>query len=229
MAKNFALDQSFRDRRAIYGDKRFVAPGTEFMDGACHQLLTGAAGARDQDRRRARRHHFNEAEKLLHFLRGPNQTSERSRVSQFPPRDFKFEASAKQRRGILQDGPEPAGVDGLGDVIVSPHAHGLYRAVNGSLSRDHDDRNCFTVIGDTFEQFQTAHARHLEIGYDERWRPRGNLFQALRAVLGSLSAIAPRRDQFCESGTLVLFVFDDQYFFLAHKPLLIPSWGLTPA
>ena len=37
---------------------------------------------------------------------------------------------------------------------------------------------------------------------------------------GSFSAIAPGGNQFGEPGALVLFVFDDQYFFLAHSLVL---------
>src|ERR1700722_15594554 len=220
MAKNLALNQRLWNRRAIDWNEGPVAPRTELMNRPRHQFLTCAAGPGDQYGCCTGGHHFNQAKKLLHFFRRPHQTPQRSGVPKFSPRDLELHPGSKQCRGVVQNSAQPLRVDGFGDVVVSSNAHGLYCAINGSLSSYHDDRDGLAAVGNPFQQFETPHSRHLEIGYHERGHPRRDLLETLYPIPRRLGHVAPGRDQFGKAGTLVLFVFDNQYFFVAHKPWL---------
>ena len=48
------------------------------------------------------------------------------------------------------------------------------------------------------------------------------LSQTLGPVAGRFYAKSPGRHQFGQSGALVLLVFDDQYFFVAHRLAWFP-------
>ena len=117
----------------------------------------------------------------------------------------------------MQDGAQAVGVNGLGDVVVGAHAHGLHGAVDRALGRHHDHSHGLGVGGQFLQQFQAAHARHFHVGDNDGGRPGGNFFQSLRAIFRGFGPIAPAGDQFGQAGPLVLFVFDDQYFFMAHS------------
>jgi hypothetical protein len=76
------------------------------------------------------------------------------------------------------------------------------------------------LFGEPPQQFDSAHARHFEIGDDDRRRPLGGFLQSLGAVPGRLYAKSPGTDQFGQPGSFVLLVFDNQYFFVAHRIVL---------
>ena len=68
VAEDFAFDQGFGNGGAIDGNEWFVPARAEFMNGAGHQFLAGAARAGNQHRGRAGCNHFDEVKDLLHFL-----------------------------------------------------------------------------------------------------------------------------------------------------------------
>ena len=112
---------------------------------------------------------------------------------------------------------ETIGVNRLGDVVVGAHAHRLYRAVDGALSRHHDYGHGVGLVCQAFEKFHSAHARHLEIGDDDGWGPLGDLFPSLVAIHGRFHPIAPCGDDLGKTSPFVLLVFHNQNFFLAHR------------
>ena len=67
MAEQLALDERFRQRRAIERDKRLVLAGRKRDDGAGDHLLAGAAGAADQYRGVRRRDLVDLSIDLLHL------------------------------------------------------------------------------------------------------------------------------------------------------------------
>ena len=120
------------------------------MNGARNQFLASTARAGNQNGCRARRHHLNETENLLHLLRWSDQRSQRSSIPQLSPRRLQFHPRTQQCGGILQDGSQAAGIDWFGYVVVSPDSHRLNRAINGSLCGHHDYGNGFALAGNSF-------------------------------------------------------------------------------
>ena len=76
VAKDFTLNQSFRNRRAVDRHEWFGAPRAQFVDGACDHFLAGSAGTGDEHGGGAGRHHFDEPEDFLHFFRGTHELAE---------------------------------------------------------------------------------------------------------------------------------------------------------
>ena len=138
------------------------------MDGACHQFFACAAGAGDQHRGSAGRNHFDEPEDLLHLARGSVQAPQRSRIPQAAACGLELGARAQQGGSVAQHRPQAIGVDGLSEVVVSTHSHGLHGTVDGPLGGDQDDGDRGGLFGEVAQQFESAHARHLEVGNDDR-------------------------------------------------------------
>ena len=73
-------------------------------------------------------------------------------------------------------------VDGLGDVIKSPVANGLYGSIKGCHPADHDHRDGKIEGLNPLQEFDSSHARHTNIRQD-----KVNLFffQQLESALGA--------------------------------------------
>ncbi len=161
------------------------------MDSARHQLLSGPAGPGDEHRGGAGRYQFCEPENLLHLLGRADQRPQGPGVTQLSAGDFELHPCAQQSRCVLQDGAQATGIDGLGDVIISAHAHGLDGAVNGALRGHHDYSDGLAVVGNLLQQLQAAHARHFQIRDDDRGRPDAYLLVPLLAISCRLGDVSP--------------------------------------
>ena len=104
-----------------------------------------------------------------------------------------------------------SGIDRLGDIVVRPHAHridgGLDRALRGE---HHHDAHAAPELRDAGQQIHAVHARHLQVGDDDRRRPLHHLVEALHPVGGAFGAEAPRLDQLGQPGPRVFLIFYDQ-------------------
>src|SRR5271156_2763363 len=194
MSEDFALDQCFRNRGAVYGHEGTLAARTELVDGASHQLFAGATCPRDQYRGGTGSYQFDQPEDLLHLPRRPAQLPERSRIPQPPPRALQLRAGAKQRTSVLQHGAQPVGIDRLGNVVVGPKAHGLNRAVDGALRIDQDYIHRLSFFRQAFQKLKAAHARHLEVRDYDRGTPLCGFLQTLLTIASGFRAISPGRN-----------------------------------
>ena len=134
----------------------------------------------------------------------------------------------------MQNGSQAVGVNGLGDVVVCAHPHGLHSTVDRTLRRNHDYGHGVLVVGKPLQQFHAPHTRHLEVGDDDGRRPVNGFFQAFHPVGRSLHPVAPGGEQFGQPAAFVFLVLDDQHFFLAHSETSIipvppaPSQAAAP-
>ena len=220
MAKNFAFDQGFGNGRAIDGDERFVAPRTQIVDGARHQFLARAARTGDQHRGRARRHLLDQPENRLHFRRCTDQQAERSLIPQAAAQRFVFGAGVLDLADVGQDGAQPPEVDGLLDVVLHAQLPCVKCGLGRLLGGHHYHRHRLRKVRQFLHQLHAAHAGHLDICDHDGRSKDGNLFKSFHTVNRCVSAVAPSGDQLGQSGSFVLLVFDNQYAFLCHIPLL---------
>ena len=102
------------------------------------------------------------------------------------------------------------------DIVVGADAHCLHSAIDAALRGYHNDGDALAIAGNFLQQFQTSQARHLQIGDDNVRRPRRYLLVAFLTITRGFRGIAPRGHQFGQTSAFVLFIFYDQYFFLAH-------------
>ena len=66
VSEQLILDECVRDRSAVHGHERFIATGTELVNGTRENFFAGAALAGQQDRRVGWRHALNRLADRLH-------------------------------------------------------------------------------------------------------------------------------------------------------------------
>jgi hypothetical protein len=125
----------------------------------------------------------------------------------------------------LQHGAQTLGINRLGDVVIGSQPHGLHRAVDRALRRHHNHRHCLSLFRQPLQQLDASHARHLEVGDHDGRIPLRRFVEPIGAILGGLGAVAPRGNEFGEPAALVLFIFDNQYLFVAHSLALVRSFA----
>ena len=199
------------------------------MDGARHQFFAGATGPGDQYRGRAWSYELDEPENLLHLARRSTQLTERAGIPQPAPRTLQFGAGTQQRGCILQHRPQPLRIDGLSNVVVGAQTHRLNRAVDRALRSHQNHRHGLSLLRQSLQQFDASHTRHLEVCNHDGGIPLRRFFKSLGTVDSGFSAVAPGGNQFGEPGTLVFFIFNNQYLFVAHPLVLVRPSSRDPS
>ena len=147
---------------------------------------------------------------MENFSHGGGRTDKQAKgalVTQAAAERFIFDARVEDLADVGEDGAEAAEVDGLFDVVAHAETAGLEGIFGGLLGSDHDDGD--GLVGEALDEFHAAHARHFDVGDDDRGREGGDLIEGLEAIDGGVSAVTPTGDELGEAGALVLFVFDD--------------------
>ena len=185
------------------------------MQAAGCEFLAGAALAGDQDRDVGGCDALDHLEDRLHRRRRADQRAENAGVAGLAAGNFEFDVRVLLALtvGVLQDGAEAHGVDGLGDVVVRTQAHRLDGGLDGALRGEHDHHHARLQLLDAGEQLHAVHAWHLQVRDHDAGRPLAHTIQAFSAVGGTLGAKAPRRHQLSQPRAGVGFVFHDQYLF----------------
>ena len=194
------------------------------MNRARYQFLAGPTRSRDQDRGGAGGDLLDQAEDGLHLGGCADQAAQSSFVAQAAAESFVFGASVQDFADVGKNRTQAAEVDRLFDIVLHAEASRMECGLGGFLGGDHNDRDRLRHVGELLHQFHSAHARHLDVGDHDRRSELGNFFQSFEAVGRSGRAISPARNQFGQPGSLVLFVFDNQYAFLRHIFLSV-NWS----
>ena len=113
---------------------------------------------------------------------------------------------------------KPRGIDRLLDEVESPALHRSDGGVDSAHPRKQDDRDLLRGSGDLLQQLHAVHARHLQVGDHDRRPPRLDFGKPSTPSIGGICFVAPSPNQFGKAGSLILLVFDDQYFFLDSFP-----------
>src|ERR1017187_10538797 len=165
VAEDLALDQRLRDGGAVDRDEWLQAAGAEVVQAAGCEFLAGAALAGDQDRDVGGCDALDHLEDRLHRRRRADQRAENAGVAGLAAGNFEFDVRVRLALtvGVLQDGAEAHGVDGLGDVVVRTQAHRLDGGLDGALRGEHDHHHARLQLLDAGEQLHAVHAWHLQV------------------------------------------------------------------
>ena len=141
MAEDFALDKRLGDSSTVDGDEGLQTARAQVVKRAGDEFLTCAAFAGDQDRNIGWRDPLNHLKDCLHLRGRSDQRTKHACVTGLPPHFFELYICVcfPLAVGVLQDGAETCGVDGLWNVIIGAHAHGVDRRLNRALCGKHDD------------------------------------------------------------------------------------------
>src|ERR1700735_345276 len=116
--KQFSLNQAFRQRGAIYADKRPAAPRALFVKSARHEFFPHTAFAPDDDVRAGPCHAPDGIEDMAHGVRCANQISQGVLATYFFAQYAIFALNMKLFDGALEQMPENVNVYGLDEGVV---------------------------------------------------------------------------------------------------------------
>jgi hypothetical protein len=114
---------------------------------------------------------------------------------------------------LLKKDAQPRRIDRLAQIVVGAFLDRLDGGVDGALRREQDEREIGQLIFELPQELEAAHARHHEVGHDDRGAKRGDFLHRLFAVAGFFGLEAPRADELGETDARRGIVFDDQYTF----------------
>ena len=191
VAEELALQQIARDRRRVHRHEGSVGAGAGRVDGARHQLLSGAALAGDQHGHVPGRHPADGLEDLQHRGRLPHQLpAGKTAAAHFAAqlRHLALEVAGAQHLG--GQGLDLVDAEGLDQVVQGPALHRLDGVVEGVLRRDDHHRGVEPLALDLIQQLQAAGRRHADVEEGQRVLAAGQLLQGGLALVhvGHLAA-----------------------------------------
>ena len=203
MAEELGLEQALGDRAAVHGDERLLATRAGAVDGACQQLLTGAALAEDADAR----------------VRGGNAARLRQQI--FHRRGAGDDlgppalALARRRRGKARrfgDGVEQhLGLEGLGQERKDAAARGRNGLGNRAVCGEDHDRQRWRIAMDGVEQRHAIHALHAQVGDHDLRARNGQARERGFAGLDRRDVVARGREPHGDQLQEVLVVIDEKH------------------
>ncbi len=148
VAEHLVLDQVRRDRAAVDGEERVLAPAAQLVDRARDDLLAGAALAQEQHGRFRRGDARDLVVYVLHRGRAPDEAAEAPEAAQLVAQRADLRAQLAAARHARQHRLQALQVDRLGEVIGGAQAQRLDRALDARMPGDEDglDRRAILEI-----------------------------------------------------------------------------------
>ena len=167
VAEELALEKLRGDRRGVHGDEGPARPLAVVMNGPGDQFLARAALAVDQDRGVAFGHPADRLVDLLHGRRIAHQPA-LVLLPHLGSERVHFERKPPDLDGLAYQDVDLVEIEGLGDIVEGPAAHGFDRVLHGGLRGHDDDRHAAVLRLDLLERLEPAHARHADVHQRER-------------------------------------------------------------
>ena len=177
MPEQLRLEQLRRQRRAVDGHERALAPLGQRVDGARHQLLAGARLAGDEhggvrSRRRARRRGTAAASAPSGRPSRPAASGASARSSARDAAGPHLRQRRVDRRAHLLVGER------LDQVLVRAEAHRLHRRLHRRVGGHHDHLHVEPRGAHAAQQLDAVHARHRQVAQHHVGRRRSSLRSA---------------------------------------------------
>jgi hypothetical protein len=231
VAEDLALNQRFRNGRAVDRDKWPRFARAQIVQGARHQLLAGAALAGDEHGDIGGRNLLDQPEDLPHLLPGAaHQRAQHAGLAQAPARHFQLDLGLALAGGVGQNGAQARRVHRLLQKVVGAQLHGVHGQFDGAHGGEHHHGQ----IGVEPEPSSASLVSRPMPSSRGIFRsvttmagfPGQRLLPALDAVARGLGAVSPAGDQLGEPHQRVGLVFDNQdfdsYFYFIPEPFYTP-------
>ena len=167
MAEQLALQQGFRQRRAMHLDQRLLGAGRQAMDRIGHHLLAGTAFARYQHRGAAGRHLLDHLEHPVHGGAVAQQAAGRLLALQLAAQGAVGQGELPFGQGALYQQGQPLQIDRLLQEVVGTVAHRLHRDLHRRVPGEDDHPHRRMALDDLLEKLVPGQARHAQIGDDQ--------------------------------------------------------------
>src|SRR5579863_5747179 len=191
VAEQLAFEQRLRKGAAVDGDEGALAALARLVDGARHELLPGAAFARDHDGRRGRRDGAYHLEDGLHLRAAPDDVVTREDPQQLAAQLDVLLAQRQLLERLLHHQPrffhQPVGLD---DVAVSAEVQRLDGGRHGGDGGNQDEGDRMAGLAHALQQVDTAQVGHADIGDDQVIGLRVDLFERRLAASHGVNLVA---------------------------------------
>jgi hypothetical protein len=163
VAEELAFEERLDDRRAVHGDEAAVAPRSDLMQRARHQLLAGPGLPRDERRADVRREPPDHAEQILHERTAADHPAELQPLGDIP---FDRQQAAPPLDLVAHGGEQqlqPAEVERLAQVVHRAQLDRLHRGVDRGVA-GHQHRLAVRIdLANGADDVEPADVRHAQI------------------------------------------------------------------
>ena len=219
--EQLGLHEPFGDRPAVHGDERLVAAVAIEVDGARHQLLAGAALARDHGGGGAVRDLADGVEDLDDLRALADDVLEAVLGLELLSEVQVLVAQPLALEPVLDDQVDLVELEGLGDVVVGAELHRLHRRLGGGDGGDDDHGRVGRQVPGGPEHLHAVHLWHAQVGDDGvEGVPPDRLDGGLPAV-GGRHVVARSLERDGEELPHALLVVYDQHSRCAHGRLML--------
>src|SRR5262249_43479705 len=137
--------------------------------------------------------------------------SESAAIAQLPPEPVDLAGALRPVEGSLQQYLETGRVERLGEVVEGAVLHRLHGAIDGTLAREHDDRELGMVDPESGQETEAIHAGHHEVAHHDGGRLLRRALEGLDAVGGDRDLVAPQGEEIGHALSSKGIVLDDQH------------------
>ncbi len=140
VAEELAVEQGIGRRPAVHRQKRMVRARAAGMDGARHELLPGAALARDQNRADVLRDRVDGGVDRRHRRTGADQLAEPLGASDLGAQAAILVLEGADVQQIVDRHQQLVGIARLHQVVVRAELHGFDRGLRAAVAGQDDGR-----------------------------------------------------------------------------------------
>ena len=205
VSEELALNEVFRNRRAVHFYERPSGPRAPAVDDFGHDFLPHPAFTRDQHARLRGRDHGGVTKDALD-QRARRHHSDRKRALRLTRKWRDAPPLSREPHGR----DEFIEIDGFGQIIDRPIAHGGDRATDIGKRRHEEHGERRVLLADAPQGFDPGHTRHPHIANHHREGRREQQLQRGFARCSRLRVVALRAQKRFEQTALAAIVVDDE-------------------
>jgi len=210
VSEELAFQQRLGEGRAVQLHEGALRPRAAFVNGGGDQLLARPRLARDEHAGSRRGDLRDGLEDRIHGSGTPHDVGEAVFLSEAGAQQACFLAQATVLELARHHQGQLAHIDGFGEVVSGPGAHGSHGRLDLAEGRhDHHGQIGIQLV-QLAQQLDSVHAGHLEIGHHDFGREVGYLAEGLEAVSGRLGRVALVAEELGESRAGIDLVVDDE-------------------
>ncbi len=187
VTEQLALDQLFRDRRAVDLDPRVVPALAQRMNGPCDELLAGAVLAVNQHAAVGRRRHRDLLPQLPHRVALAHH---RLRAIDTRPKRLVLGLEAPLAERVAHDEDRLLERERLLDEVERPHLDGAHRRFDVAVTGNQDHLGIDLTFAQPRQRREAVHAGQPDVEHDQIDRAACDAIEARLAARHRLHRVA---------------------------------------
>ena len=139
-----------------------------------------------------------------------DHAAEAALLSQLPAQHLDLAQRVLALADLVEQDLQALRLDRLREVVVGAFLNRLDSRLHAALRRQQHHRAFGAIVLESLEQFEAAHARHDEVGDDDRRTERRHALERIFPVGGGFGGESPGAHEFGQADSRAGLVFDDQ-------------------